>query len=168
MHVSGYGLRDLKGSGVFVGRRGRWPSTQGQTPNLIKTPDPFKFFEFVAEEVSVAEGHKPFDVLSVGEMRQKYYSPNEAPPRIVLDPERVPEPLRYLIPVAEKWGIADDMLRLDAVRKAPEDEIKELRRLVAENDDLLDEWLAGPEANAGNFSSEYLAFTHMRMAADGC
>jgi hypothetical protein len=111
---------------------------------------------------------KAFEVRSVGEMRQKYYGADEVPPDIQLSPERVPERLRGLIPLAERWGISDDILRVDAVRKAPPQEITALKKIVAQYDDVLDEWLAGPEAQNTSPSKEYLAFTHMRMAADGC
>ncbi len=67
-----------------------------------------------------------FDVLSVGEMKAKYYSPQEVPPQIRLDAEKLPEPLRILVPLAEKWGISDDILRVDAARSSPI-EIKELK-----------------------------------------
>jgi hypothetical protein len=35
-------------------------------------------------------------------------------------------------------------------------------------DDALDDWLAGPEAALPIQSAEYLAFSNMRIAADGC
>lgn len=116
----------------------------------------------------MAEKEKRFEVLPVGEMRQKYYSPDETPPPLTLNAQNVPEPLRVLISLAEKWGIGDDMLRAGFVSKAPPEEVAELRRVVASYDDELDKWLAGPEAQKPPFSPEYLAFTHMRMAADGC
>jgi hypothetical protein len=115
----------------------------------------------------MTENKDRFEVRTVGEMREKYYSPDERPPEIHLTASAVPERLRVLIPLAEKWGISDDILRVDAAKKSP-GEIKELQKTVAAFDDLLDEWLAGPEARNPNPSSEYLAFTHMRMAADGC
>ena len=37
---------------------------------------------------------------------------------------------------------------------------------IEQNEDALDEWLAGPEAAGPQFSQEYLAFSAMRMAAD--
>lgn len=118
--------------------------------------------------VEMSEKEKRFEVLPVGEMRKKYYSPDEQPPQIRLDPQHVPEPLRVLIPLAEKWGIGDDMLRIDAVRKAPPAEVAHLKKIIAQYDDLFDEWLAGSEAQNPNPSPEYLAFSNMRMAADGC
>lgn len=107
-----------------------------------------------------------FEVLPVGEMRRKYYQPDEVPPKIALDPARVPLPLRSLIPLAERWGISDDILRTDALRRATPQEVSELKRIVADFNDLLDDWLAGPEASDPQPSAEYIAFTTMRMAAD--
>ena len=83
-----------------------------------------------------------------------------------LAPQKVPETLRHLIPIAEYWGILDDVERERKVREAMSQEIEELKKVIAEHDDALDEWLAGPEANATTYSNEYLAFSAMRMAAD--
>ncbi len=114
------------------------------------------------------EDEQQFEVLPVGKLRKKYYFPDEHPPELRLNPANVPAKLVHLIPIAERWGISDDMLRMDAVRKADSGEVADLKRIVREHDDALDEWLAGPEAQSRNPSKEYLAFTHMRMASDGC
>jgi hypothetical protein len=111
---------------------------------------------------------QPFVLLSVAEMRKKYYWPDEEPPKVYLSPDKVPEMLRCLIPLAERWGISDDILRSDANRKASADEIEYLKAAVRRFDNELDDWLAGPEASSPNHTSEYLAFSNMRMAADGC
>jgi hypothetical protein len=73
--------------------------------------------------------------------------------------------LRHLIPWAERFGISDDLIRQDFVARTAEADMKELRRIVQEHDDLLDDWLADP--NADIHAAEYIAFTTMRMAADG-
>ena len=112
--------------------------------------------------------HERFEILSIREMRRRYYRPNERAPEIRLDARRVPEPLRPLMSLAEKWGISDDILRRDAIGRATRDELDALRRIIEQYDHLLDEWLAGPEADETEFSMEYLAFSNMRMAADGC
>jgi hypothetical protein len=101
-------------------------------------------------------------------MRAKYGLMAENRPTIKLDPERVPVALRPLIPLAETFGISDDLIREDFLRKAPAEEVENMRRLVFQHDDMLDEWLAGPEAAGPVFSPEYLAFACLRMAADGC
>ena len=65
-------------------------------------------------------------------------------------------------------GISDDILRLDFRRRASPEEIEYLRAAISRFDDLLDDWLAGPEASDPNPTPEDLAFSNMRMAADGC
>jgi hypothetical protein len=109
---------------------------------------------------------KPFELLSVEEMRRKYglFAVNR--PAVHLNPRNVPEKLRHLVPYAELWGVGDDLIRDDMVRTAPREALEDLKRVVLAHDDLLDEWLAGPEADSSNSSDEYLAFTAMRMAAD--
>jgi hypothetical protein len=109
-----------------------------------------------------------FEVLPAGEMRRKYGLTAENRPIIKLDPANVPEPLRHLIPLAERFGISDDLVRADFMQKTPAVDLAELRSVAQEHDDFLDEWLAGPAAHGPTFSAEYLAFCCMRMAADGC
>lgn len=110
----------------------------------------------------------PFIVLSVEEMRRRFYLVDERPPEISISSRNVPEVLHGLIPLAQRWGISDDMLRLDALRKASTEEIEYLRLAIERFDDELDEWLGGPEAFLPMPTAEYLAFSNMRMAADGC
>jgi len=109
-----------------------------------------------------------FEVFPAGEMWAKYGLTAENRPTITLDAVNVPEPLRHLIPLAERFGISDDLMREDFVEKTPAADLDELRRIVQQHDDLFDEWLAGPAANGPTYSVEYIAFTCMRMAADGC
>jgi len=116
----------------------------------------------------MSENRRRFEVLSVGEMRKKYYGIDETPPAIHLDPDKVPDPLRTLIPLAEKWGISDDMFRMDAVEKASSDELAELKRMVVSHEDLLLAWLTGPESQREKLTPEFLAFTNMLMASLGC
>lgn len=107
-----------------------------------------------------------YELISVGEMRRKYGLVSDNRQIIRLDQERVPSALRHLIPLAEFWGISDDTIRDDLVSKSPRAAIEDLKRIIAEHDDLLDLWLAGPEAAGPIFSPEYTAFSAMRMAAD--
>lgn len=108
----------------------------------------------------------PWEVLPAGEMRRKYGLYAENRPVIKLHPKRVPEALRALIPLAEKFGISDDLIRDDLFAKTPKRELSKLKKTLAEHDDLLDEWLAGPEADGPEFSDEYVAFSAMRMGVD--
>jgi len=109
-----------------------------------------------------------FVILTVSEMREKYYLKDERPPVLCLMASNVPATLHAVIHIAERWGISDDLLRADATQRASKDEIEYLKTVVNYFDDALDAWLAGPEASDPHPSKEYLAFSNMRMAADGC
>ena len=107
------------------------------------------------------------EILPAGEMQKKYGLYAENREVIKLDPNKVPEVFRHLIPLAEKWGEGDDVIRDDMIAKASEEERQALKRVIREYDNLLDEWLAGPEALGPKYSDEYNAFSNMRMAAYG-
>lgn len=107
-----------------------------------------------------------FELLTVEQLRKKYGLTAANRPAVKLNPERVPESLKHLIPYAEMWGVADDLIRDDLVKNAPNEAVQELKRVVKAHDDALDDWLAGPESEGPTFSDEYRAFSAMRMAAD--
>ena len=111
--------------------------------------------------------NKPFEVLSVEEMRRKYGLVAANRPVVKLNPARVPIDLQPLIPYAELWGVGDDLIRGDMLRSAAPEALEDLKRVIELFDDALDEWLAGPEADNAKPTDEYLAFSAMRMAADG-
>jgi hypothetical protein len=73
-----------------------------------------------------------------------------------------------LIPLAEQFGVGDDLIRADVVARTPAAELAAMRAAVQAHDDTFDAWLAGPEAAGPKLCAEYLAFTCLRMAADGC
>jgi hypothetical protein len=91
---------------------------------------------------------------------------NMVNPKIVLEKNRCPKELHQLIPYAEFWGISDDLMRENLVKAANKDICDNLKEVVNEYDDLLDQWLAGGEAYSESPSKEYVAFSAMRMAAD--
>ena len=109
-----------------------------------------------------------FEVLPADEMRAKYGLTAENRPTIALDVAKVPESLRPLVPLAERFGVSDDLMREDLVAKSPAEELADMRRAVEAHADAFDEWLAGPAAEGPHFTNEYIAFTCLRMAADGC
>lgn len=119
-----------------------------------------------SEATIVREGN--YEILPAGEMRAKYGLTAENRPTIVLDEAKVPPVLRALIPLAERFGISDDLIREDVVAKTPGSELEAIRKAVEAHSDALDEWLAGPEADGPKLSDEYIAFSALRMAADGC
>ena len=53
------------------------------------------------------------------------------------------------------------------VAKTPDAELEAMRLAVDAHSDAFDEWLAGPEAEGPRLSPEYIAFSALRMAADG-
>lgn len=122
----------------------------------------------MAEDFDDENEDDRFEVLPAGEMREKYGLYAEAAPKIHLDHSKVPVELHPLIPLAEKWGISDDLIRADFAAKAGEAAVRELAETLRAYDDALDAWLAGSEVNAPELSKEYIAFSCMRMAGDGC
>jgi hypothetical protein len=65
-------------------------------------------------------------IAPASELQRKYGLYAENRPVIRLDVQRVPPHLRDLIPLAEKWGIGDDIIRNDYIAKASDAEKREL------------------------------------------
>src|SRR5688572_27037528 len=107
-----------------------------------------------------------FEVVSGRAFREKYGPTAANRPTIHLDPSRVPEQFRQWIPLAEHWGIGDDLIRDDCVRKASTEQLRELSAFGDVYDAVLTEWLAGPEAHSPRPTAEYVAFTCLGMAWD--
>lgn len=107
-----------------------------------------------------------FELSTAADLRARYGLTAENRPQIRLDPQRVPPTLRQLIPWAELWGVADDLIREDMIRRMPKDSLVELNEILDRFADDLDAWLAGPEADEAAPSDEYVAFSAMRMAGD--
>ena len=106
------------------------------------------------------------ELVRIQELLERYRLLGLEPHVPLLDPAHVPWSLRSLIPYAQVWGVADDTLRMLMVRQAGQNARSDLKRAVGSADDLLDEWLAGPEADEMSPSDEYVALSAMRMAAD--
>jgi hypothetical protein len=108
-----------------------------------------------------------FKVMPAGEMRRKHGLTAENRPILQLDEANVPLALRHLIPLAEQFGVSDDLIREDIIAKTPATELAAMRAAVAAHQSSLEEWLTGPEAQLPKLSAEYIAFTCLQMAADG-
>ena len=78
-----------------------------------------------------------------------------------LNPAKVPLALRHLIPLAERYGVSCDWERERLVASSTPEDIAALKAAISRHDDELDDWLAGPEADAPPFSNEYIAFSAM-------
>lgn len=84
-----------------------------------------------------------------------------------LNQDNVPPALRALLPLAEEWGISDDVVRSARLKSAKISELELLVEAVDSVDDtLLYEWLADPKSYEPEPSDEYVAITCLTMAAD--
>jgi hypothetical protein len=107
-----------------------------------------------------------FEVASGKELIDRYGLTAANRQTIRLDATRVPEQFRIWIPLAERWGIGDDLIREDCVSTAAPSELRELLEFGDAYDEVLDEWLTGPESESKAPSEEYCAFTCLGMAWD--
>jgi hypothetical protein len=73
-------------------------------------------------------------------MRAKYGLTAENRPTITLDPSAVPPALRPLIPLAERFGVGDDLIRADIVAKTPDGKLAAMRAAVEAHADAFDDW----------------------------
>jgi hypothetical protein len=82
------------------------------------------------------------EVLPSEVMQGRYGLYAENRPEIIkIDPSNVPEHLRDLIPMAEKWGIGDDIIRCDFEKKASAEEKEEFREALRGRTDQVTAWL---------------------------
>jgi hypothetical protein len=81
-----------------------------------------------------------------------------------LDPENVPVELRHLIPLAQQWGIGDDIERLAKGQRATPAERAGLRRAVTPHQTRITQWLDsfGQEL----MSQEAATFMYMQLAIE--
>ena len=114
------------------------------------------------------DGKKPPRLISAlsakNTMTYKLTHPEAKPP--ILNTDKVPFQFHDLIPLAEKYGISDDCYRTDLIETLDENELKECASFLDHYDQVLDDWLAGPEADGPNYSQEYITFSALGMAAD--
>jgi hypothetical protein len=82
-----------------------------------------------------------------------------------LNPAKVPNDLRPLIPLAERWGIGDDVDREAALARATKAEQQKLRQAVEAHASKITEWLDSFGADE-TMSDEAAAFMYMQLAVD--
>lgn len=82
-----------------------------------------------------------------------------------LDPAKVPRDLRPLIPLAERWGIGDDVDREAALARATKSEQQKLRQAVQTHASEITTWLDSFGTGEG-MSDEAAAFMYMQLAVD--
>jgi hypothetical protein len=79
-----------------------------------------------------------------------------------LDPAQVPDDLRHLVPVAERWGIGDDVDRNAKVDAATPAERDELATALEPHHARITAWL--DSFGQGLMSDEAAAFMYMQLA----
>ena len=85
-------------------------------------------------------------------------------PIITLDPSRVPRDLQDLIPVAEEWGIGDDVIRSDVEEAASATEKERFRAALTGRTARVTEWL--DSFGMDPMSDEAATFMYMLEALD--
>ncbi|HEY3011299.1 MAG TPA: hypothetical protein VGJ36_01035 [Gemmatimonadales bacterium] len=103
-------------------------------------------------------------IAPAGELQRKYRLYAENRPVVRLDPERVPPYLRHLVPLAEKWGIGDDIIRNDYIAKAEAREKRELHDALYQPFEQITEWLNS--FGDQPMTDEAEAFMYMQGALD--
>ena len=81
-----------------------------------------------------------------------------------LDPQNVPADLRVLIPLAQEWGIGDDVERSTKVDGATPAQRAELRGAVAPHQTRITQWL--DSFGQGLMSQEAATFMYMQLAIE--
>lgn len=111
-------------------------------------------------------------IAPVSEFKEKYNLTAENRPDINIAPENVPENLHDLIPMAEKWGIGDDVIRDDFEGKTTDSEREafksKLKGRTAEVTAWLDSFKDGFEMSeeAGHFMYMLEALDEMGLWPD--
>ena len=103
--------------------------------------------------------------IASGSELQKHFGLYAENRRILeLDPAHVPAHLRHLVPLAEKWGIGDDIIRNDLIDKSSGVAKRELHDALYEPFERITEWLNS--FGERPLSPEAEAFMYMQTALD--
>ncbi len=81
-----------------------------------------------------------------------------------LDPAKVPAELRSLIPLAQEWGIGDDLDRGAKVERATPSDRERLRAALGPYQARITTWL--DSFGKGQMSNEAAAFMYMQLALE--
>jgi hypothetical protein len=106
-----------------------------------------------------------YGIAPASELQKRFGLYAENRPIIQLDPALVPPDLHHLIPLAEKWGIGDDIIRNDFIDKSSRAEMRELHDGLAEPASArITEWINSFADTP--LSDEAAAFMYMEIARD--
>lgn len=84
--------------------------------------------------------------------------------RYELQPENVPQHLRHLVPLAEKWGIGDDVERGEFIERASAGDREALIKAIAPRQDAITSWL--DSFGTDPMTDEAAAFMYMQLAVE--
>ena len=104
------------------------------------------------------------DIAPSSDLQKRYGLYAENRPSLQLDQARVPSHLRHLVPLAEKWGVGDDIIRNDLVDQSTDAEKRELHDALYEPFERVTDWLSSFAERP--LSPEGEAFMHMQTALD--
>lgn len=118
----------------------------------------------VAGILFLTRRRRPYAIGRAAELQQEHQLYAENRPLIRLDPARVPANLRHLIPLAEKWGIADDIIRGDYIDRVNDAAKRELHDSFYGPYDEITAWLSS--FGDRPMSEEAKAFMYAQGALD--
>jgi hypothetical protein len=104
------------------------------------------------------------EVAPAGELREDRGASAEDYPRVEIDPAHVPEDLRDLIPIAEEWGIGDDVIRGDYGESASQEQRERFKAALTGRTARVTEWL--DSFGSEPMSEEAGTFIYMLEALD--
>jgi hypothetical protein len=99
-------------------------------------------------------------------LQQKYGLYAENRPAIVIDPSQVPEHLRLLIPMAERWGIGCDITRLDYIHRQPREDVRTFYASVLPLRPAIDTWLDSLPDDTAQWPDAAVYFLYLAIAHD--
>lgn len=108
---------------------------------------------------------KPGEILPAAEMKKRHQLTADNRPEVVLSASKVPSDLADLVPLAEKWGIGDDIIRNDFQSKSSDADKQALAKALTGRNNRITEWLdSQPKDEA--MSDEAAAFMYMQLGLD--
>jgi len=81
-----------------------------------------------------------------------------------LDASEVPADLRHLVPLASRWGIGDDVERMEYIERSSAGDRDALAAAVAPHQAAITSWL--DSFGSGAMSDEAAAFMYMQLALE--
>jgi hypothetical protein len=106
---------------------------------------------------------KPFDVRTNEEFQRLGFTA-ETRPTIRIEPQEVPETLRQLVPLAERWAIACDLRRGEYLEKQPKEDIRTFWATVELHRAQINRWLDSLSAPVGQWPEAAIHFMYMLKA----